>query len=96
MWARNGGELFYLGLDASDASFYLTVATVRLDPDFAVESRERLPSWESYAFSILDLHWDLSPDDLSVLAIRLEGGGGQARDIVVQNFFEELRQVVPN
>ena len=50
VWARNGGELFYLGLDASDASFYLTVATVRLDPDFAVESRERLPSWESYAF----------------------------------------------
>ena len=46
VWARNGGGLFYL--DTSDL-WYLTVATVRIDPDFAVESRERLASWESYA-----------------------------------------------
>ena len=94
VWARNGGGLFYL--DTSDL-WYLTVATVRIDPDFAVESRERLASWESYAAATTDLHWDLSPDDQRVLAIQLGGGGGvAARDIVVQNFFEELRQVVPN
>ena len=32
-------------------------------------------------------HFDLSPDDQRLLA--------QVRDILVQNFFEELRQVVP-
>jgi Tol biopolymer transport system component len=95
VWARRGGEFFYL--DTSDISRYLTVATVRLDPDFAVESRERLTSWGSYATGPLDLHWDLSPDDLTVLAIRLGRRGSVApRDIVVQNFFEELREPVGN
>jgi hypothetical protein len=95
VWARRGGELFYL--DSSDISGYSTVATVRLDPGFAVESRERLTSWGSYAAGPINLHWDLSPDDLSVLAIRLGRRGRVApRDIVVQNFFEELREPVGN
>ena len=38
-WARNGREIFYLGQDG-----VFNVATVRTDPDFAVESREQLNS----------------------------------------------------
>ena len=90
VWAHNGREIFYL----DSGSF--VVATVRTDPDFAVESREQLTSWTQYLISPGDRHFDPSPDDQRLLAVRLSNSsGGVIRDIVVQNFFEELRQVVP-
>ena len=67
MWAHNGQELFYI--ETVDL-WYLTVATVRTEPNFAVVSRERLGPFDSYAASTLDHHWDVSPDDQRVLAIR--------------------------
>ena len=92
-WAHSGSEIFYLGLDA-----VFNVATVRTDPDFAVDSRERLNSrtvfWQSS-----QRHWDLTPDGQRLLAIgprpeaEVESLG---RFIIVQNFFEELRQRAPN
>ena len=89
-WASNGREIFYLGLDGS-----FNVATVRTDPDFAVESRERLNARASFWGPTMR-HWDLTPDDLRVLAVG-GSGGAQALDLIlVQNFFEELRQVVPD
>ena len=74
----------------------INVATVRTDPDFAVDSRERLNSrtgfWQSS-----QRHWDLTPDGQRLLAIgpRPEAGG-VGRYVLVQNFFEELRQRMGN
>ena len=103
VWAHSGREIFYL--DTGDSSrWYLTVATVRTEPSFAVESREQLFSFESYVSGNIDLWWDISPDDQSILALKdpdgvggaAAGGAGEGRLILVQNFFEELRQRMGN
>ena len=101
VWAHNGREIFYL--DASNYPPYLTVATVRIEPDFAVESRKRLFSWgASNRWAANDLWWDVSPDDQRILLLGIPGdsdsreAGSTGRYVVVQNFFEELRQVVGN
>ena len=90
VWAHNGREIFYVAADNS-----WVVATVRSDPDFAVESRERFASAEGFADSRVTQQFDLSPDDQRLLALRVSTAGTQVRDVVVLNFFEELRQVVP-
>ena len=91
VWAHNGREIFYLD------SGFLVVATVRTNPDFAVESREQLTSWTGYFVQAGDRHFEPSFDDQSFLAIRLDGPTGSGiRDIVVQNFIEELRERVPD
>ncbi len=89
VWARSGREISYISSDLS-----LTVATVRTDPTFAVESREQLTSWPYFLQDNIR-HYDLAPDDQRFLAV---GSDTQAQEglILVQNFFEELRQVVAN
>ena len=92
-WAHSGREIFYL---ASDAVF--NVATVRTDPDFAVDSRERLDS-RAYFWQVTHRHWDLTPDGQRLLAIgtRPEAErGGVGRYVIVQNWFEELRALAGN
>ena len=91
VWAHNGREIFYVAADNS-----WVVATVRTDPDFAVESRERFTSAEGFADSNVSRQFAVSPDDQRLLALRISTAGTQVRDVVVQNFFEELRQVVPD
>lgn len=90
-WAHSGKEIFYLGLDAA-----FNVATVRTDPDFAVDSRERLDSRPYFRQNIIR-HWDLTPDGqrLLVIGARLEAGG-LGRYVIVQNWFEELRALAGN
>ena len=47
-----------------------------------------------YGMEIPSRHYDLSTDDRRLLAVR---GAGEGRELIlVQNFFEELRQVVPD
>ncbi len=89
-WASNGQEIFYLA-----SSGFLTVATVRTELDFVVESREQLALWEPYFFTGNRRQFDPSPDERRFLAIRAEGLESRPL-ILVQNFFEELRQVVPD
>ncbi len=62
-WAPNGRELFYLGPDG-----VFNVATVRTDPDFAVESHEQLDSRAGFLQAIIR-HWDLTPDGQRLLVI---------------------------
>ena len=83
-WPRNGREIFYRAADGS-----WVVATVRTDPDFAVESRERFGS-PGMGDS------DVSPDGQRAMTIRRDPGDTQDRDIIWLNFFEELRQVTPD
>ena len=92
VWAHNGREIFYRGTGQS-----LIIATVRTEPDVAVESREELTSWAGHLAENASRHFDPSPEDERLLSIRaVDSSGGEMRDIVVQNFFEELRQVVPD
>ena len=73
----------------------LTVATIRTDPTFAVESREQLTSWPYFLQNVIR-DYDLALDDQRFLAVRTTNTQAQERLILVQNFFEELRQQVGN
>ena len=91
VWAHNGREIVY----QSDNSWVL--ATVRTDPDFAVESRVPFASTLGFLAPRSTRQFDISPDDQRLLAGRLGGtAGAVVRDVVVQNFFEVLRERVDN
>ena len=91
VWAYNGREIVYQSLD--DNSW--VVATVRTDPDFAVESRVPFASTLGFTAVRNTRHFGISPDDRRLLAGRLGGSAGAVvRDVVVQNFFEVLRERV--
>ena len=93
VWAHNGREIVYQSLD--DNSW--VVATVRTDPDFAVASRVPFASLLGFAAARGTRQFDISPDDQRLLAGRLGGSAGAVvRDVVVQNFFEVLRERVGN
>ncbi len=55
----------------------------------------RFASAEGFADSNVSQQFDPSPDDQRLLAIRISTAGTQVRDVIIQNFFEELREVVP-
>jgi len=95
-WAHSGTELFFV-----DAGLSLVAAAVETVSGFRVLERETLftlgaeyfvpPGSDSY---------DIAPDDQRFLMIRVAGlGGDPVADIsviLVQNWFEELRQRLGN
>jgi len=93
-WSHSGTELFYV-----DASGRFVVAQVQTEPEFRVVNRE--PLFELGIEYLVgdggDDFYDISLDDQRFLMGRRVGGGeGIPQYVVVQNFFEELRQRVPN
>ena len=94
LWARSGQELFYLSPDGA-------LMGVLVDPG---------PSWHGgnpvqilpgqYFYggdgAIIGRTYDISPDGKRFLMIK-EGGSeaAQQKIVVVQNFFEELKRLVP-
>ena len=94
VWAHSGREILYISWTTP---FPLVVATVRTEPDFAVESRKELFAWDVYLRSSGHPAWDLAPDDLRILAFGpAQGAEAAGRNVIVQNFFEELRQRMGN
>ena len=92
VWAHNGREIVYQSADNS-----WVVATVRTDPDFAVESRVPFTNNLGFVAERGTRQFDISPDDQRLLAGRWGGiAGAVVRDVVVQNFFEVLRERVGN
>ena len=91
IWASSQREIFYVAGDGSRM-----IAAVRTDPEFVVESRESFASAAGFYGGPGSRLFSLALDDQRLLAGQLETGGQAAADILVQNFFEELRQVVPD
>ena len=71
------------------------VATVRTDPDFAVESRVPFAASLGFIASPNTRNFDISPDDQRLLVLRIEGGVDDEL-ILVENWAEELRERVGN
>ncbi len=94
VWAHGGQEIFYLAANPRS----LTVASFRTDPAFTVESREELFDWRGYNGALAHPEWDLAPNDQRILAIGGPplGVEGESRYVLVLNFFEELKRLVPN
>ena len=97
VWAHTGAELFYV-----DADLTLVSARVETASEFRVTGREALfPLPEGTVLNNAGLarFYDVSLDDQRfVMGRRIERDGGipAARIFLVNNFFEELKRLVPN
>ena len=94
LWAHSGTELFFMDLDQRLIATQVTTAA-----GFSVVQRETLFTLPPgiLASDITDFY-DIAPDDQRFLMARRPGGllGGADDFILVQNFFEELRQRMGN
>ena len=97
VWSRNGQELFYI-----DAARRLVSVRLQTDSAFRVLGVEALfaipPGFDLAQVSAL---YDVAPDGQRFLMARVYQGsfgsmGGAPEVILVQNFFEELRQRMAN
>ena len=87
VWARSGNELFYRSAAGS-----LVATQVSSDPSFAVGRQVELFSMDDYVGS-----YDVDLDDQRFVMVRsLQDVETTASLVIVQNFFEELRRLVPN
>ncbi len=93
MWAHSGSELFFV-----DAERGLVAAEVEADSVFRVLRSETLFNVGSgYFGSEGGSYYDIGPDDERFLMLRVSGlTGGDSRFILVENWFEELRERMAN
>ena len=93
LWAHAGGELFYLTPDNQ-----MIAAVVETSPTFRVRDRDVLFGLgPGYILSPSELTaYDVTPDDQRFLMVRSvqDPRSASVRMILVQNFFEELKQKV--
>ena len=99
-WSPDGRELFYRNGDAS------MVVPVETDPTFSPGNPEILYQGISYDFSLPNIitltPWDIHPDGDRFLMIKPSGTTADEsateeprKIIIVQNWFEELKERVP-
>ena len=93
LWAPDGRELFYVGPQAM-----MSVA-VETEPTFALGTRESLFDMALYR-RLINRRVAISPDSQQFLLLK---EGGESEDtaappsiVVVQNWFEELKQLAPS
>jgi hypothetical protein len=73
-----------------------TSALIRPGATPQVESRaERFPVRAGYVTSANIRSWDLSPDGQRVFVISFGSASAEGRYVVVENFGEELKRLVP-
>jgi dipeptidyl aminopeptidase/acylaminoacyl peptidase len=90
LWAHSGAELFYV--NANDEMVVVPVAT---EPSFAPGTPRVLFSTVGYRHDGTHRAYDVTSDDQRFLMIRLVEGSADASELVlVQNWFEELKQRV--
>jgi serine/threonine-protein kinase len=99
LWSRDGSELFYLQPGFPSELIAVSLDTDETDGSFAFRDREVVMEWP-YLSGAGGRSYDVSPDGqrfLAIMTVATAGEGettGQA--ILVQNWFEELRQRVGN
>ena len=94
LWARDGSELFYL-----DAVGRLTAVSIRIDPSFDFGNPEVvIDKLTSVLSGAPGRTYDVSPDGERFLMIKERSADDEtprAELILVQNWFEELKRLVP-
>ena len=92
LWAPNGRELFFLSLRGQ-----LTAIPVQTGPSFSFGNPEVVIE-QTYSGGPIGRHYDISPDGKRFLMIKqIDPDDGTARTqlILVQNWLEELKRLVP-
>ena len=90
MWAHSGRELFY-----RNGADELVAAQVTTGPTFTVGQQEVLFSLAGYYSGRGHPQYDVTPDDQRFVMLRF-GDEENAELVLVLNFFEELKERVPN
>ena len=95
VWAHNGREIFFI-----DSDGFMSVASYQTEPSFTVESRDQLFDTSDYLVGA-NQDWrrfDITSDDERFLLVsfvsRAVSAGNSERVILIQNYFEELRERV--
>ena len=88
LWSPDGRELFYRSLDGTR----LMVVTIETGPAITAGDPELV--FEGQYFSNRRRNYDIAPDGQRFLMIK-EGGDNTEQFIVVQNWFEEIKRLVP-
>ena len=92
VWAHSGRELFYV-----NGANELVAVQVSTDPGFAPGQQEVLFSVAGYMQSAFYVMYDVTPDDQRFVMLRIGAGVAAAAEVIlVTNFFEELKRLVPN
>ena len=93
VWAHNGRELFFMDEENRD----LIAAAVITEPGFQVGEKETLfavpPGYHTSQRVTL---YDVASDDQRFLMARPYQPEGVSPFVLVTNFFEELKLLVPN
>ncbi len=89
VWAHNGQDLFFRAADG-----WMVSAAYVTEPTFTVVSRDRLFDASSFVSGGEWHYFDISLDDERFLMLRGLGAGPEspANLILIQNWFEELRE----
>ena len=90
MWSHSGDELFYRGQGG------MMAVQVEGGATFRAGASRMLFLTGDFALGELHPQYDVAPDDSRFLMIRQTGGDDEPRVILVQNFLEELKRLVPN
>ena len=88
MWSVDGTELFYIQDDRR-----MMAAKVTTEPTFRAERPEMLFEGEFFLHGAGDQSYDVAPDGRFLM---VQQNSDIADLIVVTNFFEELKERVPN
>ena len=91
MWAHSGQELFY-----RNGANELVAVQVTGDPTFEAGRQVELFSMAGYMTGSGTAMYDLTLDDQRFVMARIEDAGFDVELVVVQNWFEELRQRMGN
>ena len=90
VWAHSGQELFY------KSQGNLMVVSVQTGPTFEAGEVRQLFSTQGYLSFATHRGYDIAVDDQRFVMLRLQEAGDATELVVVTNFFEELKRLVPN
>ena len=93
VWAHNGRELFYQETANADEQM---VAAIIGDPSFAVGEQRVLFPLATYLIGNGHAGYDISPDDQRLVMLKAVEGEDDSQLILVDNWFEELKERVGN
>ena len=98
VWSPDGQELFYR--TAVGLGGLVMAVPVHIEPSFTYDAPQRLFSIANYRFIGLGRKFDISPDGqrfvfLSGGTVQIGEGASPSQLIVVQNWHEELKRLVP-
>ena len=89
LWSNSGRELFYRN-PAGD----VVAAEITTQPAFAVGNQTVLFPGGAYTQDDSHRGYDVAPDDRRFLMVRERDAGGRANLVLVDNWFQELREKV--